>query len=132
VPHVNIPTTSQFYTKADAHENQHVANWASGGVPGDLWTVDGLFSLLSALTDSTEQGLKNKIASTTISWDANQTTIFNSRRRADEQAAYAASDPVGQLLPHMIIRKESSSCPQAIRWWNSDDSFTSDGGSKPY
>jgi hypothetical protein len=95
VPHVNVPTTSQFYTKAETHENQHVANWASGGVLGDLWTVDGLFALLSPLTDSTEQGLKNKIANTTISWDANQTTIFNSRKRADEQAAYAASDPVG-------------------------------------
>jgi hypothetical protein len=92
---INIPSTSQFYNKAVAHENQHVANWGPGGVLSDLWTVDGLFSLLSPLTDATEQGLKNKIASTTNSWDANQTAIFNSRRRADEQAAYAASDPVG-------------------------------------
>jgi len=95
VPHVNIPTTSQFYDKAVAHENQHVANYNPGGVLGDLWTVDDLFSRLSPLTDSTEQGLLNKIAQAVQDWDANQTAIFNSRRRADEQAAYAASDPVG-------------------------------------
>jgi len=27
VAHVNIPNTSQFYDKAVAHENQHVANY---------------------------------------------------------------------------------------------------------
>lgn len=95
VAHVNIPNTSQFYDKAVAHENQHVANYNPGGVLGDLWTVDDLFSRLAALTDSTKQGLSNKIAQAVGDWDANQRAIFNSRRRADEQAAYAASDPVG-------------------------------------
>jgi len=95
VPHVNIPSTSQFYNKAVAHENQHVANYNTGGVLGDLWTVDGLFSLLSPLTDSSEGGLLQQIVDTLHTWDANQTTIFNSRKRADEQAAYAASDPIG-------------------------------------
>ena len=41
-------------------------------------------SLLAPLTDSTEQGLLNKIAQTVQTLDANQTAIFNSRRRADE------------------------------------------------
>jgi len=95
VAHVNIPSTSQFYDKAVAHENQHVANYNPGGVLGDLWTVDDLFSLLAPLTDSTKQGLQAKIAQTVQTWDTNQGAIFNSRRRSDEQAAYAASDPVG-------------------------------------
>jgi hypothetical protein len=95
VAHVNIPNTSQFYDKAVAHENQHVANYNTGGVLGDLWTVDGLFSLLAPLTDSTQQGLLNKVNQTVQNWDINQKAIFASRRRADEQAAYAASDPVG-------------------------------------
>ena len=81
--------------KAVAHENQHVANYASGGLLGDLWTVSGLFSLLSRLTDATEQGLKNKIANTTKNWDENQNLIYKNRERADEQSAYGASDPVG-------------------------------------
>ena len=92
---VNIPNTSQFYDKAVAHENQHVANYAPGGVLGDLWTVSGLFSLLSSLTDSTEQGLKNRIANTTSQWNDNQHAIYDTREKADEQAAYGASDPVG-------------------------------------
>lgn len=54
VAHVNIPNTSQFYDKAVAHENQHVANYDPGGVLGDLWTVNDLFSRLAALTDSTK------------------------------------------------------------------------------
>ena len=95
VAHVHIPDTSQFYEKAVAHENQHVANYNPGGVFGDLYIVNDLFSRLAALTDSTKQGLSNKIAQAVGNWDAEQRTIFNSRRRADEQAAYAASDPVG-------------------------------------
>jgi hypothetical protein len=92
---INIPATSQFYDKAVAHENKHVAHYAPGGLLGDLWTVSGLFSLLSSLTDSSEQGLKNKIADTTSNWDKNQRSIYKSRERADEQSAYGASDPVG-------------------------------------
>ena len=95
VAHVNIPNTSQFYDKAVAHENQHVANYNPGGVLGDLWTVDDLFSLLAPLTDPTQQGLQAKIKQTVENWDKNQSAIFASRKRADEQAAYAASDPVG-------------------------------------
>lgn len=95
VARVNIPETSQFYEKAVTHENQHVANYNPGGVLGDLWTVNDLFSRLAPLTDSTQQGLLNKIEQAVRDWDVNQTAIFNSRRRADEQAAYAASDPVG-------------------------------------
>lgn len=91
----SIPNTSQFYDKAIAHENQHVANYAPGGLLGDLWTVNGLFSLFSSLTDPTEQGLKNKIANTTESWDLNQHSIYKTRERADEQSAYGVSDPVG-------------------------------------
>ncbi len=92
---VNIPAGSQFYDKAVAHENQHVANYATGGVLGDLWTVASLYSLFAPLTGTSQQDLINKLGDTTVSWDANQTSIFNSRHRADEQAAYAASDPVG-------------------------------------
>jgi len=104
---INVPNTSQFYDKAVVHENKHVANYAPSALLGDLWTVSGLFSLLSPLTDSTEQGLITKIATTTKDWDDNQYSIYDTRKKANEQSAYGVSDPVGPQYLAMWQCQES-------------------------
>jgi hypothetical protein len=60
----------------------------------DLFTVPSLFSQLSGLTDTSEDGLNGQIAVTFENWKQSQKTEFGNRKPAAEAAAYQVSDSV--------------------------------------
>lgn len=93
---IHVPTTSQFYQKTVAHENKHVEQYTNGML-SDLYTVASLFAQFAPLTDSTEQGLIDKINNATLAWYNSQNAVAESRRRSVEQEAHAVSDPISPL-----------------------------------
>jgi hypothetical protein len=92
-PVIYIPATSQFYAKAQAHENEHVRQWQSG-LFSDLLTVAGLMAVLLPLTDRTRDGLAAKLNAASTDWFNSQQQVYLSRIPAAERGAYAVSDPI--------------------------------------
>jgi hypothetical protein len=71
----------------------HRDQWATGML-ADLFTVPSLFSQLSGLTDSSQDGLNQQIPVTFANWKQSQATIAANRKSAAEAAAYQVSDLV--------------------------------------
>jgi hypothetical protein len=92
-PTIYVPTSSQFHNKTVIHENKHVQQYDTG-MCSDLYTVSGLMSVLSPLSDPTYNGLVAKINSATLSFYANQNSTLSGRKPAMETEAHGVSDPV--------------------------------------
>jgi hypothetical protein len=93
-PIIYYASTSQFYNKTVAHENEHVKQWTSG-MNSDLYLVSSLMAALSPLTSTTQAGLKAQISNTwNQSWLPSQNSIYQSRLPAAEADAYSVSDPI--------------------------------------
>ncbi|MEZ5308082.1 MAG: hypothetical protein R2684_13130 [Pyrinomonadaceae bacterium] len=95
-----VPSTSQFYAKMLAHENEHVAQWLPGGHFGNLYLVPDLMTQLSPLTDPTEQGLVNQINATYLAWDAVQAQNYAALFNQGEILAYNVSDLIPPLYAY--------------------------------
>ncbi len=93
---IEVPTTSQFYTKTVTHENRHVYQWTTGML-SDLFTVQSLMNQFSPLTDATEQGLITKINNAATAWFNSQGVIYGNRSNDAERDAYAQSDPIAPM-----------------------------------
>lgn len=63
---INVPATSQFYNKVDAHESKHVTQWTSESPWKDLFNATALYaSTLQSLTSQiSEADLRNQIDQT--------------------------------------------------------------------
>jgi hypothetical protein len=92
-PVVVYATTSQFYNKVYAHENEHYVQWTSG-MNSDLYVVANLMTVLSPLTGTTQADLQNEISSAWNTWTGNQHSTYVSRLPAAEADAYQVSDPI--------------------------------------
>jgi hypothetical protein len=95
-PVVYYPTSSQFYNKVSAHENEHYQQWTTGML-SDLYVVSNLYAQLAPLTATTQVGLQNEINSAISTWNAGQASILASRLPAAEAQAYQVSDPIAPL-----------------------------------
>ena len=93
-PIIYYASSSQFYNKTLAHENEHVKQWTSG-MNSDLYLVSSLMAALSPLTSTTQAGLNAEISNTwNQSWLPSQNSIYLSRLPAAEADAYSVSDPI--------------------------------------
>lgn len=88
---LNVPFTSQFFFKTVEHEKIHEQQYATGML-SDIRTVNSLMIDLLPLTDTTEAGLRAKIAAAAQAWATRQLEIFRSRRPASEREAHSFSD----------------------------------------
>jgi len=89
--HINVPSSSQFYSKTVAHEQVHVTQWQSG-LFSDLFVPADFYNQIKGLTDPTLQGLVDQIASARAAYRYSQLLAANSRLATAEQQAYAVSD----------------------------------------
>jgi hypothetical protein len=92
-PVVYYATTSQFYNKAYAHEEEHYVQWTTGML-SNLYVVSNLMASLSPLTATTQAALQNEISAAITSWNASQSSAFQSLKSAAEAQAYQVSDPI--------------------------------------
>lgn len=90
---IGAPTTSQFYNKTLKHEEVHVEQYATG-IFSDLYQVVSLMNALSSLTDSTENGLRQKIHDSRIAWYQGQDRVLKARLPDAEKEAFVVSDPI--------------------------------------
>ncbi|HEX8567993.1 MAG TPA: hypothetical protein VF648_20310 [Pyrinomonadaceae bacterium] len=90
---LRTPTTSQFYNKTLKHEEVHVEQYATG-IFSDLYHIGSLMNALSPLTDSSENGLRQKIYDSRIAWYQGQDRVLKTRLPDAEREAFAVSDPI--------------------------------------
>jgi hypothetical protein len=93
---VVIPTSSQFFSKANAHEDYHAFQYLKG-MNADLFQVSDLMTHLMGLSDRTRGGLNQKIATAFLAWDTAQHNLVNARLPAAEAQAYSISDPMDPM-----------------------------------
>jgi hypothetical protein len=91
---VSVPAYSQFYSKADEHEQVHVDKYGPGRLKGDLYSPTGARNAIINLTHSTEQGLIDLVHATVDSYRQDQTNIDTSRTAQAEAEAYGVSDDI--------------------------------------
>jgi len=59
--HVNVPSTSQFFTKADGHEQAHIDHWSSGQLLGGVHQPADFYARIQNFTGTSQQDLLSKI-----------------------------------------------------------------------
>jgi len=93
---VNIPTTSQFYAKTNAHEQAHVDHWAlgAGNLYGDVFIPLDFYNRVKNFTAASQIELITKMAAELATYTNEQVAIIGPRHATDEQQAYAVSDQV--------------------------------------
>jgi hypothetical protein len=93
---VNMPSTSQFYSKAMVHENKHVAQWTSELPWMNLFDANGLFNtVLSGLTSTvSEAALRSNIFAAIVVRHHADMAIFNLNICAMEDGAFDAMNIV--------------------------------------
>jgi hypothetical protein len=91
---VLIPNTSQFFTKADAHEQNHVDQWATGQLFGNTFIVADQYALIRNLTGTSQADLQNKIAAQFQLYASQQEQFITTNHNLGERLAYQVSDPI--------------------------------------
>jgi hypothetical protein len=94
---VYIPSSSQFYGKAEAHEQVHWDQYAPGGsyhLNEDLWNPTAARDAIINLTAPTEQALDSLVEQARLSYDQSQFAIDQSRENQAETEAYGVSDNI--------------------------------------
>ena len=95
-PSVNMPATSQFYSKAMTHENKHVTQWTTEAPWKDLFDADSLYTAtLSALASNvSEADLRSQIFAAILAKFNADNTVANNTVCDREQGAFDAMNAV--------------------------------------
>jgi Bacterial Ig-like domain (group 2) len=107
---VNIPTTSQFYSKVNTHEEVHVGQWGAGGLFGSLYDVNAFYTIISGFTDATQSGLNAKILAEFQRWRASEDTRGDQLCNRSEIDAYAVSDSLTPQFFYMRCGRTTFNC----------------------
>jgi len=94
---VYVPSSSQFYEKAAAHEQVHYDQYSPGGsyhLNEDLWNPTAAREAIINLTNATQQGLDTLVDATLRSYDWSQLVINQARAAQAEAQAYGVSDNI--------------------------------------
>ncbi len=91
---VNVPPYSQFYGKANAHEQVHLDQYGTNRLKGDLYNPSEARDAIINLTHVTEQGLIALANSTVAAYVQDQVAIDLSRTPQAEAEAYGVSDSI--------------------------------------
>ena len=92
--HVNIPSSSQFFTKADAHEQAHIDHWSPGQLLGNVHQPADFYARIQNFTGTSQQDLLNKVIAAFQIYTNEQDTFVNTNHSEDERQAFAVSDAV--------------------------------------
>jgi len=96
IPHkqVLVPATSQFFQKADAHEQAHVDNWGSGQLFGNTHQPADFYARIKDFTGTSEDDLVSKLIADLKAYTDLQDAFVAANHNRDEQIAYAVSDAI--------------------------------------
>lgn len=108
---INVPASSQFYTKTVDHENVHVSQWNSNGLFGQQFTNAGLWAAIQNLTASTELQLISATYTATTNYANARNAAAYQLCNQGEIDAYAVSDLVApQYIYQRCNRTQFSNC----------------------
>lgn len=91
---VFVPNTSQFFTKADAHEQEHLNHWSQGSLFGNVHQPADFYARIQNFTGATQQELLDKIVAEFQVYTQEQDNFVNANVSQSEKLAYAVSDPI--------------------------------------
>lgn len=92
---VFVPTSSQFYNKANQHEQEHLNHWQTGHpLFGSVHQPADFYNQIQNFTDSTQQGLLNQVIAQFQIYTAQQDMIVNQGLNQSEVLAFQVSDPI--------------------------------------
>jgi hypothetical protein len=91
---VFVPQTSQFFNKADAHEQEHFDHWNAGNLLGNAHQPIDFYNRIVNFTGTSQQDLLNQIIADFQLYTAAQDLFVNNQHNESERRAYAVSDPI--------------------------------------
>jgi|GEM_PF-1362957 len=91
---VLIPMSSQFFTKANAHEQAHVDHWNAGQLFGGLFQPSDFFARVQNFTAASQGELIDKIIAERDKYSDEQRAFVQAHHAEEEQQAYAVSDAI--------------------------------------
>lgn len=89
---VFVPTTSQFYNKTDAHEQEHFEHWNVGNLFGHLHNPADFYARIQNFTGTSQQDLINKLSDELVIYSNEQGVLYTQLLPESERRAYAVSD----------------------------------------
>jgi hypothetical protein len=92
---VHVPNTSQFYTKTDAHEQEHAyTQWLPGNLFGNTYIVADFYQRIRNFTGTSQVNLQNQVAAEFQLYTNAQDAFINSNIAQSERLAYQVSDAI--------------------------------------
>jgi hypothetical protein len=98
---VLIPNTSQFFNKADAHEQVHLDQWGPGQLFGGVHNPDEFYDRIKNFTGATQRELLDKVEAELKTYTDEQDKFVELKHSEAEQQAYAVSD---QIAPKYVYQ----------------------------
>jgi hypothetical protein len=97
-----VPTTSQFFSKVDTHENVHLSQWADNGLFGVHFDPRDFYNRIKGFTDTTRDGLNAQIVGEYDRFLTDEAALVKGKCNQGEIEAYTVSDP---LSPQYIYQR---------------------------
>lgn len=95
IKQVFIPTISQFFSKVDAHEQEHFNHWVTGHeLFGNTHNPTVFYNRIKDFTGTSETDLLNKVTADFKIYTDAQDAYVESNHNRTEKLAYAVSDPL--------------------------------------
>ena len=91
---VFVSNTSQFFTKTDAHEQEHLNHWSPGKLFGNVHQPADFFARIQNFTGVSQQDLLNKIVAELSAYTNQQDAFVSANLNQSEKLAHAVSDPM--------------------------------------
>ena len=89
---VFVPNTSQFFSKTDAHEQEHLDHWSPGKLFGNVHQPADFFPRIQNLTGTSQADLLSKITAEFGLYTAEEDNFVSANLNQSETLAHAVSD----------------------------------------
>jgi hypothetical protein len=99
---VYVSSSSQFFMKVDAHEQEHLNHFQPGNLFGNILLVSDLYERIKDFTAPTLQELGNLVNAEYTQFRMEQIMILDGLRGESENRAYQVSDPIA---PQYLYQK---------------------------
>jgi hypothetical protein len=109
---INVPPSSQFFSKIDEHENVHVQQWQVNGLTGQNFDPSLFYNRISGFSAATQARLVQLINAEVKLFYKDATNAANASCNQSEIAAYNISDLLNPMyLYQRCSRTTFSNCP---------------------
>lgn len=99
---VYVSSSSQFFMKVDAHEQEHLNHFQPGNLFGNILLVSDFYDRIKDFTASTQQALANLVVAEYGQFQMEQFMILEGLLGESENRAYQVSDPIA---PQYLYQK---------------------------